>query len=179
MRCPRPPRNRPAPPKSGTVFLRPENERRLVLRDLDRNDADAARKRGGVEAILARSRAPVPPRPTLSTLNLVPEMPSLASGSTQIEPALSAGNAPSSARARQPNIRSGSICPITCRAVTGAGRSGCTQVCSSATHLERLERAGVVRNRRRDDALQPEHRIRVGVALRRVDAARRRCELPA
>jgi hypothetical protein len=34
------------------------------------------------------------------------------------------GRGPSSACARQPNIRSGNIWPITCRAVTGAGRSG-------------------------------------------------------
>src|SRR5687768_16435003 len=39
-----------------TVFLRPENERRFVLGDLDRNDADAAGKCGGIETVLPRAR---------------------------------------------------------------------------------------------------------------------------
>src|SRR5206468_11568246 len=40
----------------GQVLLDPEHERRLVLGDLHRHDADAARKRRRVEPVLAGTR---------------------------------------------------------------------------------------------------------------------------
>ena len=48
-------------------------------------------------------------------------------------PALSACTLPGSACARQPNIASASIWPMTWRAVTGLGRVGSTQVPASVT----------------------------------------------
>ena len=78
-------------------------------------------------------RAPMPPRPTLIVLKaFVPSAAAPAIASTQMLPALSPGTWPCSAASRQPNIRSGSIWPTTWRAVTGAGRSGCTMLPGSA-----------------------------------------------
>ena len=48
-------------------------------------------------------------------------------------PALSAGIRPGRACARQPKATSGSIWPMTCRAVTGLGCTGCTADPGSAT----------------------------------------------
>ena len=48
-------------------------------------------------------------------------------------PALSAGIRPGRAFARHPKATSGSICPMTCRAVTGLGRTGWTADPGSAT----------------------------------------------
>src|SRR5262249_36907108 len=132
MRWPSPPRNSPAPPESG----------RYSLTQNTSGDSFSVISTGttptplGHAVVLSPSlpgRAPVPPSPTFSTLNDLPWARVPAIGSTQIDPALSAGTRPSSAWASAPNITSGSIWPITCRAVTGAGRSGATQVPSSTS----------------------------------------------
>ena len=92
-----------------------------------------------VESPSFAGRAPMPPMPTLIALKRVAFAGASGSSgppdiaSTQMLPAPSAGTLPPSGSSRQPNISSGSIWPMTWRAVTARGRSGLTIESRGAT----------------------------------------------
>ncbi|GIT54213.1 MAG: hypothetical protein Ct9H300mP16_13730 [Pseudomonadota bacterium] len=67
---------------------------------------------------------------------------------------------------------SGSIWPITCRAVTGAGARGSTQEPGSALTSKQASDPALF-GLRCHDAFEAEGRIRIGIALGRIDSITR------
>jgi hypothetical protein len=131
MRWARPPRQRPAPPESARYSLCQKTSGACAS-VTSTGMPPTPLGNAVVDSPSLSGRAPVPPRPTLITLKGAPCSRSRLIASTQMLPADSAGTRPPIACSRHPNIRSGSICPTTWRAVTGLGRCGWTMLPSGA-----------------------------------------------
>ena len=173
-----PPRCRPAPPEPSASSRRRKRSGDCAS-VISTGIAPTPLGKAVVDRPSLAGRAPMPPMPIEITLKRVasgfapsicgpPERPRI-----HMLPAPSAGTLPRSGSSKQPNTSSGSIWPMTWRAVTGARPQRMDDGILGRGDGDHLQRAGVVRDARRDDALHAERGVGVGVALGRIDAEAR------